>query len=123
MEQQLDNSRFTANERFEISGKIDSLRIQKGLTQEKLSELTGINRDVISRHLNGTACSSKTLTRYAIALGCQVEDLLPNSIACQINGSTEEEQKYWSLLKGLTEEQRQAVYHMISVMSPKRNNS
>jgi len=118
VEQQLENYHFTQDERYEAGNKLRRLCDLKGLTQEQLSEATGINRDIISRHMNGTLYGTEALTQYAIALECSIEDLLPSAYARQIKSSTEETQKYWDILMGLPEKQKQAVFHMISVMLP-----
>ncbi len=118
MEQQLENYRFTQGERYEVGDNLRMMCSRKGMTQEQLSEATGINRDVISRHMNGTLCGMEALTQYAIALKCSMEDLLPSAYTRQIKDNTEETQKYWDLLMGLPEKQKQAVFHMILVMQP-----
>ena len=118
MEQRLENYRFTQGDRYEVGNNLRALCTRKGLTQEQLSEATGINRDVISRHMNGTLCGTEALTQYAIVLGCSIEGLLPSAYAHQIKGNTEEMQKYWDILKGLPEKQKQAVFQLISVMLP-----
>ncbi len=118
MEQQLENYRFTREERYEAGNKLRAMCARKEMTQEQLSGATGINRDVISRHMNGTLCGTEALIQYAIALECSIEDLLPSAYARQIKGRTEETQKYWDILMGLPEKQKQAVFHMISVMLP-----
>ncbi len=74
---------------------------------------------VISRHENGGMFETETLVKYSLALGCTVEDLFPIRIAAQLNGKSEEAQRYWNMLMGLDDEQKQAVYHMISVLAAK----
>ena len=119
MEQQLEFSRFTRSEKYEIGDKIQTLRKQRGWTLEKLSEATGIDPKVISRHQNGGLFNVESMVKYACAFGCQMEDLLPTRMASQINGDTEGEQKYWSMLLKLTEAQKRIVFGMISELADK----
>ena len=118
MEQKLENYHFTPDEKYETGNRLRALCALKGLTLEQLSEATGINRDVISRHMNGKLGGTEALTQYAIVLECSIEDFLPTAYARQIKGNTGEAQKYWDMLMGLPEKQKQAVFHMISAMLP-----
>lgn len=53
------------------------VRQAKGLTQEQLSELSGVHRVTIARFETGTASPNlKTIERLAEALGVQVDDLI-----------------------------------------------
>lgn len=58
---------------FAVKQAILEARVQKGLTQKQLSEMTGISQADISRLERGTANPSvKTLQRIAYALGRKV---------------------------------------------------
>ena len=119
MEQQHKLSLFTVERRYWIGDRIQTLREQRGWTLEKLSEATGIDPKVISRHQNGELCSLESLVKYALAFGCSLEDLMPPELACQITGNTEEEQKYWLMLLRLTKPQRDIIFGMISALAEK----
>ena len=60
-----------------LAGRIKALRIKRGLTQEELSELTGIGYKRIQA-LEGSAIPNvtlRTLERLATALGVEVKEL------------------------------------------------
>ena len=119
MEQQLDNTHFTQEDKYWIGSKIQTLRIQHGWTLEDLSKVTGIDPRVISRHQNGELCGVESLVKYANAFHCLLEDLLPPEIACCIKGKTQEEQKYWVMMLGLTDSQKQIIFGMIAALAEK----
>ena len=54
---------------------ISDLRKQKGLTQEKLAELTGLNVRTIQRLESGEDASLETLRSIAVALDVEVIEL------------------------------------------------
>ena len=59
---------------FALMKAIMDTRVEKGLTQQKLSELSGISQADISRLESGTANPSlKTIRRIASALGKTVQ--------------------------------------------------
>ena len=60
--------------------KIREAREEKGMTQERLSELSGVSRCTISALENGIDrnTTSKTLLAIASALGLKVEDIFFN---------------------------------------------
>lgn len=78
LNEQLKNPEFKAEydalePEFSLMRTIMEARIEKGLTQQKLSELTGISQADISRLEGGTANPSlRTIQRIAEALGKQV---------------------------------------------------
>ena len=119
MEQQLEFSRFTKEEKYWIGNRIQSLRKQRGWTLDNLSATTGIDPKVISRHQNGGLCNLESMIKYALAFECEIEDLLPPKVSCQISGKTENEHKYWLLLMELTESRKRAVFGMISALAGK----
>lgn len=122
MEQQFEFSHFTKDDKFEIGNRINALRKQRRMTLEQLSQPTGIDPRVISRHENGQLCNVETLVKYAIVLGCSIEDLLPNRIASQINDETEEMRECWSLMMGMPKAQRKALLDYLSIVAlPKAN--
>ncbi len=122
MEQQFEFSHFTKDDKFEIGNRINALRKQRRMTLEQLSQPTGIDPRVISRHENGQLCNVETLVKYAIVLGCSIEDLLPNRIASQINDETEEMRECWSLMMGIPKAQRKALLDYLSIVAiPKAN--
>ena len=60
--------------------RIKDLREQQNMTQEELSEKSGVSRTTISPLENGTerATTTKTLLRIANALGATVDQLFFN---------------------------------------------
>ena len=122
MERQLEFSHFTKDDKIEIGNRIYALRKQKRMTLEQLSQPTGIDPRVISRHENGQLCNVETLAKYAIVLGCSIEDFLPARIACQIKDETEEMQECWSRLMEMPKAQRKALLDYLSMaVLPKAN--
>lgn len=61
---------------YEFSFRLRRLMYRRGITQEILSERTGISRTLISRYMNGKSCPSfYKVDKIAKAIGCSVEDL------------------------------------------------
>lgn len=62
--------------------KLKKFRERKGLSQKDLENLTGVSKRVIQNYEQGVrdidGVSGERLYRFAIALGCRVEDLLEN---------------------------------------------
>ncbi len=79
LEEQLQNPDFKAEydalePEFALMRSIMDARIESGLTQQKLSELSGISQADISRLESGVANPSlKTLQRLANAMGRKVQ--------------------------------------------------
>ena len=62
--------------RKEFGRKLQRVIAEKGMTQEKLSEVTGISRQMMSRYVRGTSTpSGYILSRLVEALGCDVREL------------------------------------------------
>lgn len=59
---------------------IKNKRKEKGMTQDELSEKSGIGRVTISRLESGTLTETNvgTLTRIASALDCEMNELMSN---------------------------------------------
>ena len=58
--------------------RIKELRLQKGLTQDQMERITGVDQGYISLIENGRRkrVSAEMLVKLARALGCSVEDLV-----------------------------------------------
>ena len=81
MERWLDLPPFGQEERKEIGRNIRKYRKRKKWTQEDLAEAIGKEPTMVSKHeCAQQSCGIDTLAYYAIALGCLVEDLLPESM-------------------------------------------
>ena len=104
MEQWRDNPHFTCQDKWEIGEKIRSLRETLGITQENLSELTGIDAKVISRHENGTMCT--------------VNDLLPGRALGEMKGHVQQDVEIHLLLRQLPDAQKGALLQMLRTMIP-----
>lgn len=64
-------------ERF--GGMLRSVRISRGISQEKLGQLSGIDRTHISAMERGKRnVSLETISRLAVALECGNRDLIPD---------------------------------------------
>lgn len=76
LEEKLKNPEFkkeyeALQPEYELVSEILSARIEKGLTQKDLAQLTGISQADISRIENGDANPTlDTIQRLAVALGC-----------------------------------------------------
>lgn len=76
LEEKLKNPEFkkeyeALQPEYELVSAILSARIEKGLTQKDLAQLTGISQADISRIENGDANPTlDTIQRLAVALGC-----------------------------------------------------
>ena len=57
--------------------KIKEKRIELGMSQEQLSELSGVSRTIISGLESGktTVTTTDTLLKLSNALGCRVKDI------------------------------------------------
>lgn len=61
---------------YEFSFRLRRLMYRKGITQEMLSERTGIAQPLISRYINGKSCPSfYKVDKIAKAIGCSIDDL------------------------------------------------
>lgn len=58
---------------FLMGEAIKEARLKKQLTQQQLSERSGIGRTAISRVENGTDCSLSTISRICRAIGIKTE--------------------------------------------------
>ena len=62
--------------RKEFGHKLRKAISDKGITQEKLSEITGISRQMLTRYVRGSSTpSGYILTRLTEALDCDVREL------------------------------------------------
>lgn len=79
------------SDKNEIGQKIRSVRQDHGISQDKLADLMGTDRNQIYRHENGhNDMSVCTLLQYADAFGIQPQELLPerynpSSVSDQVN--------------------------------------
>ena len=63
---------------MEIGAKIKAARLEKGLTQEELGKLVGVQKSAIAKYENGRVVNIKrsTLQKLANALGLRGSDLI-----------------------------------------------
>lgn len=62
--------------RKEFGRKLHRAMVEKGLTQDRLSEITGISRQMLSRYMRGNSTpSGYVLSRLADILECDVREL------------------------------------------------
>lgn len=63
---------------MEIGTKIKTARLAKGLTQEELGKMVGVQKSAIAKYENGRVVNIKrgTLQKLAIALGMKGSDLI-----------------------------------------------
>lgn len=62
--------------RKEFGRQLRHLIAERGISQDRLSDLTGISRQMLSRYVNGNSTpSGYTLTRLSEILDCDVRDL------------------------------------------------
>ena len=68
--------------------KLKEMRMKKGLTQEQLSEKSGVSFHTIQayeyglRRIDGAAL--ETLCRFAIALDCRIRDIIEGESVIQL---------------------------------------
>ena len=62
----------------QIGSRIHTRRILKHLTQEKLAEETEEDPSSVSRHERGQHLTLDNISNYAKALGCSLDDLIPD---------------------------------------------
>ena len=69
---------------MEIGAKIKAARLAKGLTQEELGNMVGVQKSAIAKYENGRVVNIKrsTLQKLALALGLKGSDLISD-----INGN------------------------------------
>ena len=72
-----DSNAMTEDEcRHEFGTRLRRLMFYKNITQNELSELTGIAQPLLSRYITGaTSPSFYTVDKIAKALGCSTDDL------------------------------------------------
>lgn len=62
--------------RKEFGYRLRTMMTEKGMNQERLAELIGVSRQMMSRYVRGTSTpSGYTLTRLSEVLGCDVREL------------------------------------------------
>lgn len=65
-----------SEEKIDFSGNMRRIRKEKGISQVKLAELSGMTQRDISMLENGRTPNIYTLKRIATALGCSADELL-----------------------------------------------
>ena len=70
--------------------KLKTIRESKGWTQRQLAIASGMDQTYIStlERRNDVAARVDTLSRIAGALGCRIDDLVPDQILNQTGGMT-----------------------------------
>lgn len=67
--------------RYKLGAQIIALRVENGLTQKRLSELTGIDQGEISRiERGGVNATEDTLARVGHALGVELSYVRPKEL-------------------------------------------
>lgn len=75
-EQDLDHPVDEESWRKEFGNKLRSVIGDRGLTQERLCDLTGISRQMLTRYVRGTSTpSAYILNRLSEVLECDIRDL------------------------------------------------
>jgi transcriptional regulator with XRE-family HTH domain len=66
--------------RTESNNKLKTMRLSRGLSQQQLAELTGLNMRTLQNYEQGVAdfngCNIKKIFDVALVLDCDVEDIL-----------------------------------------------
>lgn len=63
-----------------IGQNLKAIRNRLKITQNKLSELSGISVDTISRIEGGADCMSETIAKLSMALGCTTDALMTGTM-------------------------------------------
>lgn len=62
---------------------LKTIRESRGITRQKLSELSGVNVRMIERYEQGerdlNGAKLKTLLKLCVALGCKLEDIIDDN--------------------------------------------
>lgn len=81
-----DYKRYDRDVQFEIGQRIQSLRIEKGISSIEMAELLGICKNQLSRIENGRAnCTISQLFVIAQVLNCSVDFIMFGKQACNLS--------------------------------------
>ena len=71
---------------MEIGHIIKTARLAKGLTQEELGNMVGVQKSAIAKYENGRVVNIKrtTLRKLALALGLKGSDLVPDASEAEL---------------------------------------
>ena len=107
---------------MEIGAKIKNARIAKGLTQEELGKLVGVQKSAIAKYENGRVVNIKrsTLQGLASALGLKGSDLISDIKYNSRDDQTAEEKETPTIMDGgLSEDVKKLVEFARSVPDDK----
>lgn len=101
-----------------IGARIQKIRQERGLTQQRLAEAIGVESETVSRAETGAvAMSLANLQRIADALQCTLADLVDQSRVLPSAERRPDEVEVLHLLSGLDEEGRATALDLIRVLA------
>ncbi len=100
---------------MEVGKVIKEARIAKGLTQEELGEIVGVQKSAIAKYENGRVVNIKrsTLQKLAIALGLKGSDLITEEPTVSDDGLSENVLKLIEFAKSVPEDKAEMVLRVM----------
>lgn len=89
---------------MEIGDLIKKARLEKGLTQEELGKIVGVQKSAIAKYENGRVVNIKRSTLHGLA---QALDIKPSSLIGETNADKKE--KSTAADDGLSDEMKQLI--------------
>ena len=115
---------------MDIGKKIKDARLAKGLTQEELGNIVGLQKSAIAKYENGRVVNIKrsTLQKLAKALGLRGSDLIMESEPPDTkkaapeagSGKSEAKMKLFDLAENCTEEEAERLVQMMELFLGKK---
>lgn len=100
---------------MEIGKLIKEARLEKGLTQQQLGDIVGVQKSAIAKYENGRVVNIKrsTLQKLAIALGLKGSDLIAEKPTVDDDGLSEDVMKLVEFAKTVPEDKAAMILQVM----------
>ena len=100
---------------MEIGKLIKEARLEKGLTQQQLGDIVGVQKSAIAKYENGRVVNIKrsTLQKLAIALGLKGSDLIAEKSTVDDDGLSENVMKLVEFAKSVPEDKAAMILQVM----------
>ena len=100
---------------MEIGKLIKEARLEKGLTQQQLGDIVGVQKSAIAKYENGRVVNIKrsTLQKLAIALGLKGSDLIAEKPTAADDGLSENVMKLVEFAKKVPEDKAAMILQVM----------
>ena len=100
---------------MEVGKLIKEARLEKGLTQQQLGDIVGVQKSAIAKYENGRVVNIKrsTLQKLAIALGLKGSDLIAEKPTVDDGGLSENVMKLVEFAKTVPEDKAAMILQVM----------